>query len=136
MKSKPRINLPISKPTKSGDVEPPNWRRWLIYLGVMLLLLWLWQDVIISSAIRTIPYSEFKDYVARHEVVRAEIGPSDIYGVIVPKPAEHGVSPKAQPSGSAGNAKAQTRPQGSKPGEVGFHTVRVDDPNLVNDLQS
>ena len=135
MKPKPRINLPISKPTKSGDIEP-NWRRWLIYTGAMLLVLWLWQDVIISSAIRTIPYSEFKDYVARHEVVRAEIGPSDIYGVIAPKGTDQRTSPTAQPTGSAGNASPGPSPQESKAGQFVFHTVRVEDPDLVNSLQS
>ncbi|MBV8900308.1 MAG: ATP-dependent zinc metalloprotease FtsH [Verrucomicrobia bacterium] len=135
MKSKPRIDLPISKPTKSGDIEP-NWRRWLIYMGTMLLMLWLWQDVIISSAVKTIPYSEFKDYVARGEVVWADIGPNDIYGVIAPKAAERTAGPNAEPTGSAGNVKAETSPQGTKAGQFNFHTVRVEDPNLVKDLQS
>jgi len=135
MKSKPRINLPISKPTKSGDIEP-NWRRWLVYLGSMLLVLWLWQDVIISSAVKTIPYSEFKDHVARHEVTQAFVGPGDIYGVVVPRPAGPGAGSNAQPGVSPANPGAETSPPGKKADQFGFHTVRVEDPNLVHDLQS
>ncbi|MBV9488467.1 MAG: ATP-dependent zinc metalloprotease FtsH [Verrucomicrobia bacterium] len=138
MKGKPRINLPISKPTKTKNVEP-NWRWWLIYIGSMLVLLWLWQDVIVASAIRTIPYSEFKDYLARHEVKRAEIRATDIIGVIVPKPNDQGSQPgeaKSPSPGQTGNASPAKGARAGSPGEFIFHTVRVEDPDLVNQLQA
>ena len=125
MKGKPRIDLPISKPTKTKDVEP-NWRWWLIYVGSMLVLLWLWQDVLVSSMVRTIPYSQFKDYLARHEVARADIGANDIVGVIVPKSPGQPDKAGAPSPGQNGSATPQKADQPGQPGAFSFHTVRVE----------
>src|SRR5207248_6041911 len=80
------------------------------YLILTIILLWVWQDSFQEMSVKSIPYSEFKEYVARKEVTECQIRPEEIRGLIQPKPGD----PNAKQSG--------------KPGEAGsftFRTVRV-----------
>ncbi|MGH7866626.1 MAG: ATP-dependent metallopeptidase FtsH/Yme1/Tma family protein, partial [Candidatus Dormibacteraceae bacterium] len=65
--------------------KPPRWSSPIWYLPIMLLLLWLWQGAMSQLSYRSIPYSEFKDYLHNHEVTKCVIREDDIQGEITPK---------------------------------------------------
>jgi cell division protease FtsH len=91
------------------------------YLFLMLILLWVWQDALRQVALRTIPYSAFKDHLARGEVSECTIEQDEITGKVTPK-----AGPGATPGGKA------------EPGSDApflFRSVRIEDPKLVEDLQ-
>src|SRR5258705_7884854 len=103
MKREPRINLPIKKPAKVDQPEP-RWQWSIAYFLLMLLILWGWQDLFYQLSVRTIPYSQFKTYLARHEVVAAIVKQDEIDGRIVPSAAGEtknetaGANPTVSPS--------------------------------------
>ncbi len=100
------------KPTPPNPKPMPTghwpWHSWIWYAVMMLVLLWVWQSAFRSLAVRTIPYSEFKQDIAQREVVECNVAPDEITGKIQPK------------SGAA----------------YLFRTVRVEDPYLVKQLQA
>ena len=96
MKREPRITLPIKKPAKVDKLEP-QWRLWIWYFLVTLLVLWAWQELGNQVEYRTIPYSEFKDYLAQGAVAEAVVKQNEIDGRIVPKPNQE---TKNKPAGS------------------------------------
>ena len=85
MKREPRITLPIKKPAKVDKLEP-QWRLWIWYFLVTLMVLWVWQELGNQVEYRTIPYSEFKTYLAQGAVAEAVVKQNEIDGRIVPKP--------------------------------------------------
>src|ERR1700731_793096 len=144
MKREPQINLPIKKPAKI-DQPPPRWQWSIAYLLFTLLILWGWQDVFYQLSVRTIPYSQFKTYLARHEVAAAIVKQDEIDGRIVPSAASEsqnraagasptaslnnenqkpGSNPTAAPNDESGRSPMETRP-------FLFRTERVEDPDLV-----
>src|SRR5258708_24996323 len=149
MKREPRINLPIKKPAKVDQPEP-RWQWSIAYFLLMLLILWGWQDLFYQLSVRTIPYSQFKAYLARHEVAVAIVKQDEIDGRIVPSVASEsknqapGASltaspnnenqksvpnPTAAPDNGGGRSPAETQP-------FLFRTERVEDPDLVRELQA
>src|SRR4051794_36686866 len=114
--------MPLQKePPK--DLNTKSTRKWKIpiwYILLAIFLLWFWQDTYQQSTVRTIPYSDFKAYVARHEVTECTIRPDEIQGKIEPHPEK----------------KAKVKePEGPKE-PFTFRTVRVEDPKLVKQLQA
>jgi cell division protease FtsH len=97
----------------------------------MILLLWFWQSSISQFSYRTILYSEFKGYLNRHEVTKCVVRDDDIQGEIVPKAPAETERPN-QPHTNAPPAKVAARE--AKP--ILFRTVRVEDPKLVDELQT
>src|SRR5258708_7681022 len=143
MKREPRINLPIKKPAKVDQPEP-RWQWSIAYFLLMLLILWGWQDLFYQLSVRTIPYSQFKAYLARHEVAVAIVKQDEIDGRIVPSVASEsknqtpGVSPsnenqKSTPTVAPNN---QARPSPVETQPFLFRTERVEDPDLVKELQA
>ena len=143
MKPKPQINLPIKKPAKV-DQPPPRWPSGLLYFLFVMLILWGWQDVFYQMSVRTIAYSQFKTHLAQHEVVEALVKQNEIDGRIAPK----NQPPEASPAGSPATDNQQLAPSPSaapnqEPGKstpetqpFNFRTERVEDPDLVRELQA
>lgn len=134
MKREPRITLPIKKPAKVDKLEP-QWRLWIWYFLMTLLVLWAWQELGNQVEYRTIPYSEFRTYLAQGEVAEALVKQNEIDGQIVPKPdhqekGKPGESPTPAPTVEA----KQTPAAEAKP--FFFRTERIEDPGLVNELQA
>ena len=120
---------PPTPPRKDQRPLRPGWGSPLWYLPIMLLLLWLWQGAMSQFAYRNIPYSEFKKYLQQHEVTKCVVKQDDIQGEIQPK------AQPATPAGPATNTVAAGKP-GAAPKSFLFRTVRVEDPKLVDELQS
>jgi cell division protease FtsH len=148
MKREPRINLPIKKPAKVDQPEP-RWRWGIGYFLLTLLILWGWQDLFYQMSVRTIPYSQFKTYLARHEVAAVVVKQDEIDGQIVPvatqatkgTPATGSKTPSSNenPVASPGAVAAPTGQKQSSPTETRpflFRTERVEDPDLVKELQA
>ena len=84
-KRAPRIPGPRKNLEKPP--EAPNWQSMWWYIPVMLLLLWVWQDQLHQMSVKTIPYSQFKQYLAAGEVAECKVEDLEITGRIVPKRA-------------------------------------------------
>ena len=116
----------------------PQIRVLIIYFVTTLVVLWVWQELVRQVAVVTVAYSEFKAYVSRHEVTEATIQQDEIVGQIAPrssletKTAEGSVKPAESPIASV-SPSAKT-PAPTNP--FYFRTVRVEDPDLVNELQA
>src|ERR1700730_10345861 len=132
MKKKPRITLPIKKPAKV-DRQGPEWRFLIIYFVITLLITWGWQELFTQVTLRTIPYSQFKHYLALHEVTEASVKENEIDGRVVPKPHPATTAPSAEASPSA--SPIQEKPQKDETAPFFFRTERVEDPDLVRELQ-
>ncbi len=135
--------MPAPSPTpgkKSVGVPPSPWqtlRPLIWYLILLLVVMLLARQFTQRAAYRTIPYSEFKEYVQRGEVVECSVKQTEIEGKIQPRPA-------APPQKAEPGPKAETPAKGQVPREsakapetkaFAFRTVRVDDPDLVRDLR-
>ncbi len=138
-KRSPELKVP-------GKFDPQV--RWLItYFLVTLVLLWIWQEVFRQVAVQTIPYSEFKTYVSRHEVTEASIQQDEIVGRIGPRglpetkvPSVDSTVKEASPTPKAEDSQVGASPlpdkSPAKREPFYFRTVRVEDPDLVNELQA
>jgi cell division protease FtsH len=103
----------------------PQWRFSLGYLILAVFLLWVWRETITQLTVHTIPYSEFKNHLARGEVVACGVQDDVIEGEITPK-----LDPPVT------NAK-RTNTVATLPDKpFAFHTVRVDDAKLVEELEA
>src|SRR6516164_10808104 len=126
--------MELRNPPPKGDSkpkQPPKWSSTIWYLPVMLVLLWFWQSAISQFSYRTISYSEFKAYLAKHEVARCVVREEDIQGEIVPKqPTASNPASSATTNGTAAKSDASE----AKP--ILFRTVRVEDSKLVDELQA
>src|SRR5436190_22469270 len=109
-----RRELPPKRDFKPG---PPKWSSPLWFLPFMLLLLWFWQSTLAQFAFKTIAYSEFKDRLARGEVVECAVKESTIEGRI------QGKGESSTPEAST-NAPAGPKPVAGKKAFF-FRTGRV-----------
>jgi cell division protease FtsH len=117
----------------------PQIRLLIIYFVTTLVVLWVWQELVRQVAVVTIPYSEFKAYVSRHEVTEATIQQDEIVGRIVPRssPETKAAAPSATPVESpAAGVSPSPRPTPAPTNPFFFRTVRVEDPDLVSELQA
>jgi len=115
---------------KPGNIWPPNWRFTIGHIVLTIVLLWLWQDAFREMTVRTIPYSEFKARVAAGEVAECIVRQDEIEGRIVPKATSATTQPAAQDTEQTPQATRET------PQPFVFRTVRVEDPDLVQELQA
>jgi cell division protease FtsH len=117
----------------------PQIRLLIIYFITTLVMLWVWQELVRQVAVVTIPYSDFKAYVSRHEVTEATIQQDEIVGRIVPRssPETKAAEPSATPAESAApGVSPSLKPTPAPTNPFFFRTVRVEDPDLVNELQA
>ncbi|NIP93479.1 MAG: ATP-dependent metallopeptidase FtsH/Yme1/Tma family protein, partial [Akkermansiaceae bacterium] len=92
---------------------------------VMLVVLWIWQSTVTTLAMRTIPYSEFKQHLAQGEVVECSVEVDEVRGRIEPGKAKEGGEPAEEDE--AGEESDES---------FLFRTVRIEDPDLVKELQA
>ncbi len=131
------------------------WHSWIWYVVLAMAILWLWQETFRQVAVHNIAYSEFKQHLAKGEVVECSIRENDIVGKIEPKgtakpeavqPAVGKEKASAKPAATPvstespkGSSKAGSKPEKSKaapPQAYVFRTERVEDPDLVRELQA
>jgi cell division protease FtsH len=134
MKREPRITLPIKKPAKVDKLEP-QWRLWIWYFLLTMLVLWVWQELGNQVEYRTIPYSEFRTYLAQGEVTEAVVKQDEIDGRIVPKP-EHETKNKPTQNATPAPSLGATQSPSAETKPFFFRTERIEDPGLVKDLQA
>jgi cell division protease FtsH len=94
-------------PQKKKNALPPKAHFSIWYFLIAFLLLTLLQQYFLAPKVETIPYSRFKQYLAEGQVNKLTIGPENITGTLKGK-----------------ESKATQE----------FMTVRVEDPNLVKEL--
>ena len=108
LKSKFRSLFSPQAPQKKNAL-PPKAHFSIWYFLVTLLIFTLIQQYFLFQRIETIPYSQFKQYLVEEKVVKLTIGPEDISGTLKGKEKEPGQD---------------------------FTTIRVNDPDLVKDLDA
>jgi cell division protease FtsH len=134
-----------------------HWGVIFTYVFLMVAMLWLWQDATHRAEYRTIPYSEFKAYLAKGEVTDCSVSDTKIEGKVQPrasvaaestaqsKPAKEAQPPSPQPAVTAAPKPSPTpAAKPSTPSEAVppitapfmFQAVRVDDPQLVSQLEA
>jgi cell division protease FtsH len=127
-----------SKLKLPGKFDPQT--RWLIgYFLVTLVVLWVWQGLLSEFAVRTIPYSQFKAHLARREVVEAAVRQEEIVGRVVPLAAGETSAAPAEPVITTPKTNAVPLPLRRALAETRpylFRTVRIEDPDLVKELQA
>jgi cell division protease FtsH len=96
----------------------------------MLLILWVWQDQLQQMSVKTIPYSQFKKYLAAGEITECEVKDQEITGRIVPKAKNEPGGGKQPAAKNAAKKQTETTP-------LLFRTERVEpDQQLVDQLES
>jgi len=96
------------------------------YFLVIGGLFWFWQRAVSHSTFRELSYSEFKNYLHEGAVTNATVSPDVIQGQIHRSAA---ASEEKTTNAAAGQKLASTN-------DFNFRTVRVDDPNLVKELEA
>ena len=96
-------------PQKKKDALPPRAHFSIWYFLITFLLFTFMQQYFFSGKVETIPYSQFKQALAEGKVVKLTIEPENISGTL--------------------------KGEGKKPNQE-FNTVRVNDPELVKDLDA
>jgi cell division protease FtsH len=94
-------------PQGKGKGLPPKAHFSIWYFLIVFLLFTLVQQYFLSPKVETIPYSKFKQYLAEGQVSSLTIGPENLTGTL--------------------KGKEEKKDQN-------FTTVRVEDPNLVKEL--
>ena len=137
-------------PTKKPVPPTPQWAPLIWFVLMALALVWVWQEGPSRMGTVTIPYSQFKRFVKQGDVVECAVSSTDIVGEIQPPPSaaspEHGAAKPetgAAGTGATGAAAKPTPAAGGpekknekvKPKAYAFRTVRVDDPELVADME-
>jgi cell division protease FtsH len=135
-----REKPPTTRPPRPPEGSPgAAWRQLLPYAVLALLLFVVWQYGLEQFSFRTISYRDFKQYLAAGEVTECEVAPDTVRGRIEPKaskqPAE-GAKPAeaAKPSEAAEVGEASKA--GGGPQAFLFRAVRVDDPDLIHQLEA
>jgi cell division protease FtsH len=107
LKDKLRSFFGPRDPQKKKDALPPKTHFSIWYFLIAFLLFTYLQQFYFARKVETIPYGQFKQAVAEDNVIKLTIGPENITGTLREKD------------------KKQSQE---------FTTIRVDDPNLVKEL--
>jgi len=130
------MKKPAPKIDLEGGDKKPDWRSNFWPFLIMLVMLWLWQAAMSQLMVRTIPYSEFRAHLARHEVVDAVVKQTEILGHIAPKSVSTNMT-ASTPAVTQTNVHAAGANAPATDGTpFAFRTQRIEDPDLVRDLQA
>jgi cell division protease FtsH len=138
-------------PIRNQRPGPARWTLWIWLVVFTLAMLWLSQGIF-QAGTRTIPYSQFKDDLQNGEVVKCSVRQTEIVGIINPHAKSSKEAATSTPESAAtriasaagseskknsGSATGTSTSEAKKEEEeeFAFRTVRVSDPDLVNDLQ-
>ncbi len=122
--------------TKPRPPASPNWRSGIWPVILMLVMLWIWQDLFMSlgQEVHTIPYSQFKQFVAERRVKDCVLTADEAYGTIVahPLPAPTAATKQDTPPKESAGAKPATSvkvpaPPEAKPADAKPADVKVAD---------
>src|ERR1051326_425653 len=111
---------------------PKNFPFW--YILFVMLLIFLWQAAIGQYAVRTIPYSEFKQHLKDREVVECLVKEDVIEGKIQPKIKAVAENNPGQPPSPGTKAERGNAAPANK--SYLFRAVRVQDPKLADELEA
>ncbi len=136
-KKKPKLPKPLKKTTPQFE---SGWRFPIWYFLLTLVLLLIWQETFSRLTVRTISYSDFKAALARHEVVEVAIKEGEITGKILPVSTNINLTSAsstnlASPVKTKGETNASSANKETDKSYY-FRTVRVEDPKLVEELES
>lgn len=124
------MNGPRRKPPDNVTKRKLNFSIWYILLA--FLIMYLIQSLLIREDVQKIPYSKFKQLLRDGKIKECTVSPEKIAGIMITdestskEPGERDL--RRFPFGSKHEALVQ--------GEKYFETIRVDDPELVKDLQA
>ncbi len=104
LRDKLRSQFGMGKPQKNEDTLPPKAHFSIWYLLLAMLFFSYLQPFIFTAKVETIPYSQFKQYIAEGKMITLIIGPENIKGTLTGSPDKQ------------------------------VTTIRVDDPGLVKEL--
>src|SRR5687767_12524061 len=126
-----------AKPDRDGPPgADPRFKLPLWHILFMLLLLWIWQDALSNYTVKTLPYSTFKEHVRQGEVTEIKIGPQQINGKITLKPGSGSTNTTAASIPAETNkTRVTTLDPDGDPNTFLFRTTRVEDPDLVKELE-
>jgi cell division protease FtsH len=116
--------------------KKPDWRSNFWPFLIMLVMLWVWQAVMSQLMVHTIPYSDFRAHLARHEVVNAVVRQNEIFGVIVPQAAPTNIAASSPAVAQTNVHAAGANAPAAEKAPFQFRTLRIEDPDLVRDLQA
>src|SRR5438046_7292551 len=126
-------------PKKGLGKLQPEWKLPIWYLGLILVLLWLWQDTFVQFTVHTILYSDFKQYLSRGEVKECAVRETEITGRIVPRTQTVAPNQNQNQSTPTNQNRIPTAAVARRKVPINepflFRTVRVEDPKLVEELQ-
>jgi cell division protease FtsH len=123
------------EPVKDLKKKTPKWSSPIWYLPLMLLVLWFWQSTVIQLAYTSIPYSEFKERVRSGEIPECTVKDDTIEGKIKLSAASIAAANANTNAPKSSVSKVGPKSTAVKP-EFLFRSVRVEDPELVADLES
>ena len=132
----------MKKPAPKIDLErgdkKPDWRSNIWPFFIMLVMLWVWQAAVSQLTVRTIPYSEFRAHLARHEVVDAVVRQNEIiWPRSCPRPRlTTNIAASAPAVAQTNIPAAGTNAPAAATAPFHFRTQRIEDPDLVRDLQA
>jgi cell division protease FtsH len=143
----PDPSTPPEKPEPEQTPEPQlSWRSLLWFLLMMLIVVWVWQDMFATIDTRVIPYSEFKRYVAGGAVIECEIREHEIIGTIDVEKADAvltstesageqaSTESEPKPTEPAEGAETKVSEQAADATTFKFRTIRIEDPKLLEEL--
>jgi cell division protease FtsH len=111
------VDQHLPSPQPKGQGHPPApWVSWIWFALMTLALLWFWQEGVRQVGTRTIPYSQFKNYVHDGEVTECSVRQTDIVGKIQPKSETTSKAAEAKPGTESESktdvpATAQAKPE-------------------------
>jgi cell division protease FtsH len=74
---------------RQKNTLPPKTRFSIWYFVIAIFLFTYLQQYFLSAKVETIPYSQFKQYIAAGNVGKLTIGPENISGTLKGEPVHH-----------------------------------------------